>query len=89
MVGGLYRCFALQPGTPQRVAGTVDVFRGPLPGLPAEIVSTSGEYTLDLPPGPYELVGHWADTNLAPPEAKINVTSGTIIPQDLVYTGCK
>lgn len=92
IVGGLYRCFALPSalsGPPARVAGTVDVFRGPLPGLPDEIVSTSGAYALDLPPGEYDLVGHWADSNLAPPEARVIVASGTTIRLDLVYRDCK
>jgi hypothetical protein len=92
IVGGLYRCFgsAISQSLPAtRVAGTVDVFRGPLPGLPDEIVPTDGGYALDLPPGEYDLVGHWADSNLAPPEAKVNVTSGATILLDLVYEGCK
>lgn len=92
VVGGLYRCFAVPPalsGPPARVAGTVDVFRGPLPGLPDEIVPTTGEYRLDLPPGPYELVGHWAGSLLAPPVARVTVSRGTIIPQNLVYLDCK
>jgi hypothetical protein len=92
IVGGLYRCFGLAPALsepPTRVDGTVDVFRGPLPGLPDEIVPTDGTYSLELPPGAYDLVGHWEGSNLAPPMARVVVSSGTITPQDLVYTTCK
>ncbi len=92
VVGGMYRCSALPPamsGPPTRVAGTVDVFRGPNPGLPDEIVHTDGEYSIALPPGEYVLVGHWSGSNLAPPMAKVVVSSGRITRQDLDYQGCK
>ena len=92
ITGGLYRCYALAPsisGPPTRVAGTVSVLRGPNAGLPDEIVPTDGTYALQLPPGPYDLVGHWAGSNLAPPMVKVVVSSGRTTRQDLVYTDCK
>jgi hypothetical protein len=92
VVGGLYRCFGLDPalsGPPTQVAGSVSVFRGPNAGLPDEIVSTNGAYSLNLAPGEYDLVGHWAGSNLAPPMVKVRVSSGTVIHQDLDYVDCK
>jgi hypothetical protein len=67
----------------------VDVFRGPLPGLPDEIINTDGTYAFELPPGDYDLVGHWTGSNLAPPMVKVVVSSGKTIREDLVYQGCK
>jgi hypothetical protein len=92
VTGGMYRCFALPPsmsGPPTLVAGTVDVFRGPLPGLPDEIIKTDGTYTIQLPPGPYELVGHWTGSDLAPPMVNVVVSSEQTTYLDLVYTSCK
>jgi hypothetical protein len=90
VVGGLYRCYALPPPTaPKGVAGTVSVFQGPNDGLPDEVVTTDGTYALDLPPGHYVLVGHSTGSNLAPPMARVVVSSGTITHQDLDYQGCK
>lgn len=90
-MGGLYRCFGLPPsisGPPTVVGGTVDVFRGTNDGLPDETVTTSGEYTLKLPPGEYVLVGHWTGSNLSPPMVAVTVRSGQVTRQDLDYQGC-
>jgi hypothetical protein len=65
------------------------VFQGPNDGLPDEVVTTDGTYALDLPPGHYVLVGHSTGSNLAPPMARVVVSSGTITHQDLDYQGCK
>jgi hypothetical protein len=92
VTGGMYRCSALAPvvAVPTTlVAGTVDVFRGPLPGLPGWIINTDGAYSITLPPGPYDLVGHWTGSNLAPPEAKVIVSSEKVTLQNLIYQGCK
>jgi hypothetical protein len=91
VVGAMYRCFGVQPalaGSLTRAAGNVAVFRGPRPGLPFEVVQTDGEYSIALPPGEYELVGHWTGSNLAPPTAQVSVSGGRITRQDLVYKGC-
>jgi hypothetical protein len=92
VTGGMYRCSALAPvvaGPPTTVDGTVSVFPGPNDGLPREIITTEGTYAIELPPGQYDLVGHWTGSNLAPPMARVIVSSGTTTHQDLVYTGCK
>jgi hypothetical protein len=91
VVGAMYRCFGVQPalaGSLTRAPGNVAVFRGSRPGLPFEVVQTGGEYSIALPPGEYELVGHWTGSNLAPPTARVSVSDGRITRQDLVYRGC-
>ena len=91
VVGAMYRCFGVQPalaGSLTRAAGNVAVFRGPRPELPFEVVETDGDYSIALPPGEYELVGHWTGSNLAPPTAQVSVSGGGITRQDLVYKGC-
>lgn len=91
VIGGIYRCFGLPPsmsGPPTRVAGTVDVFRGPNDGLPDAVIKTDGEYAFELPPGEYVLVGHWTGSNLSPPMVTVAVSSGKITRQDLDYGRC-
>jgi hypothetical protein len=91
VVGAMYRCFGVQPalaGSLTRAAGNVAVFRGPRPGLPLEVIQTDAEYSIALPPGEYELVGHWTGSNLAPPTAQVSVSGGRITRQDLAYKGC-
>jgi hypothetical protein len=92
VLGGMYRCSGLPlsvSGPPTLIAGSVSVFRGPNAGLPDEIVNTDGTYALELAPGPYVLVGHATGSNLAPPMARVEVSSGSIIHQDLDYEGCR